>query len=114
MNSISVIIVHLTGSERFLIGDVVMQESSNRDREAEFKVIGLDANDLKQRLQATDAYLQSAFEKLTLPDLEALRNVPNRDRQRSVAWALTHALEHTTIHLGHIQIMRQLWQQKHT
>ena len=29
-----------------------------------------------------------------------------------VAWALLHALEHTAIHLGHMQIMRQLWEQR--
>jgi hypothetical protein len=29
-----------------------------------------------------------------------------------VGWALLHALEHTAIHLGHIQITQQLWDQK--
>jgi hypothetical protein len=28
-----------------------------------------------------------------------------------VAWALLHALEHTTLHLGQIQLTRQLWEQ---
>jgi len=28
-----------------------------------------------------------------------------------VAWALAHALEHTALHLGHIQIGRELWQE---
>jgi len=27
-----------------------------------------------------------------------------------VAWAILHALEHTGIHLGHIQVTQQLWQ----
>ncbi len=56
MNSISVIIVHLTGSERFLVGDVIMQDPSNRDREAEFHVAGMSKADLVQRLNTTEAY----------------------------------------------------------
>jgi ankyrin repeat protein len=29
-----------------------------------------------------------------------------------VAWCLAHALEHTALHLGHMQITRQLWEQR--
>ena len=50
MNSASVLITHLTGAERFLIGDVVMGEPSNRDRDAEFKAHGLSRQDLQGRL----------------------------------------------------------------
>src|SRR4030042_1750059 len=65
MNSISVIIVHLTGSERFLVGDVIMQDPSNRNRDAEFHVAEMSKADLIQRLNSTGAYLNSAFEKLS-------------------------------------------------
>ena len=114
MNSICVLIVHQTGSTRYWVGDVAMGDPSHRDREAEFHANGLDVKALKQRIQDVEAYLQSAFEKLGLQDLETLRTTSRGDRKFSVAWALTHALEHTAIHLGHIQVMRQLWLQKHT
>lgn len=29
----------------------------------------------------------------------------------TVAWRLAHALEHTALHLGHMEITRQLWEQ---
>ena len=29
-----------------------------------------------------------------------------------LTWCLAHALEHTALHLGHMQIMRQLWRQR--
>src|SRR4030065_225892 len=64
MNSVSVILTHIIGAERFLIGDVVMGEPSNRDREAEFHVTGLEKNDLIQRLRKTEAYLTTAVETL--------------------------------------------------
>jgi hypothetical protein len=112
MNSISVIIVHLTGAERFLVGDVVMQESSNRDREAEFLIAGMSKADLIQRINDTEAYLRVAFEKLNLSDLEKERIHPRHGDQVSVSWAILHALEHTATHVGHINLTVQLWHQK--
>ncbi len=43
MNSLSVLVHHTTGAERYWAGDVVNGEPSFRDREAEFRVKGLDA-----------------------------------------------------------------------
>ncbi len=108
MNSVSVLITHLTGAEHFLIGDIVMGEPSNRDREAEFQVAGMDKAALLKRLRSTDAYLKAALERLSLDDLEKQRIHPRHGRQVSVAWALLHALEHTGEHLGHIEITVQL------
>jgi hypothetical protein len=112
MNSVSVIIVHLTGAERFLSGDVIMQDPSNRNREAEFSIAGMSKADLIQRLTDTEAYLTAAFEKLSLSDLETERIHPRHGNQVSVAWALLHALEHAATHVGHIQITVQMWHQK--
>jgi Protein of unknown function (DUF1572) len=112
MNSLSVIITHVTGSERFLIGDVVMLDPSNRNRDAEFLVKGVIKEDLIHRLNGSDVYLRSAFEELQLSDLEAMRLHPRRGIQVSVSWALLHALEHTGTHLGHIELTFQLWQER--
>ncbi len=110
MNSISVLIVHLTGAERFLVGDIIMGDPSNRNREAEFLASGLIKNDLLNMLHEKEAYLKAAFEDLKLSDLETSRLHPRHGNQVSVAWALTHALEHSAAHLGHIQLTVQLWQ----
>jgi uncharacterized damage-inducible protein DinB len=112
-NSMGVLIVHLVGAERYWIGDVALQELSNRDRAAEFRTTGMETADLLQRLnQATD-YARAALERISLADLEAERISPRDGRTFTVAWALLHALEHTAIHCGHIQIQRQLWGQSH-
>lgn len=112
MNSVTVIIVHLTGAERFLIGDVVMQDSSNRNREAEFLVKGMTKNDLIRRLNDTEAYTKAALDKLTLEDLAAERLHPRHGNQVKVAWAILHALDHVATHLGQIQMTSQLWHQR--
>jgi uncharacterized damage-inducible protein DinB len=112
MNSVSVIIVHLTGAERFWVGDVVMQDPSNRNRDAEFQVGGMSKADLLRRLSETENYLKAALEKLSLSDLETERTHPRQGNQVSVGSALLHALEHTATHVGHIQLTAQMWQQK--
>ncbi len=109
MNSIAVLIYHLTGAERFWIGDVVDQTPSGRDRDAEFKVKNVSLGVLKTRLDENLNYIRGAMEKLSLADLAETRT--SRDgRTVTVAWALLHAVEHSGIHRGHIELIRQLWQ----
>jgi uncharacterized damage-inducible protein DinB len=109
MNSISVMVFHLTGAERYWIGDVAAQESSDRDRASEFKVHDVGVDVIRKRLNDSLAYARKTLEKLTLQDLEASRTSPRDGRKFTVVWALLHALEHSNLHLGHIQITRQLW-----
>jgi len=111
MNSISVLVFHLTGSERYWIGDVAMQETSDRDRDAEFKVSELSAEFLEKRLTDSMGFASSRLETLTLQDLEAQRVSARNGKTFTVAWSLMHALEHSTLHLGQIQLTRQLWEQ---
>jgi len=108
-NSLSVLVVHLTGAERYWIGDVVSGVPSGRDRDSEFKVKNLKPGELTARLQESWSYVAKALENLDLNDLETKRRSPRDDREVSVTWALEHGLKHTAVHLGHIQITRQLW-----
>jgi uncharacterized damage-inducible protein DinB len=109
MNSIGVLMTHIIGSERYMIGDIAALESSNRDREAEFQVHGLELDALKQRLTDNLEYARTVVEKMSLQDLESKRVLPS-GREYTVAWALLHGLEHATLHLGQIQLTRQLWE----
>jgi uncharacterized damage-inducible protein DinB len=112
MNSVNVLVTHLTGAERFLIGDVVMGEPSGRNRDAEFQAEGQTKQDLLQRLNGMDAYIKAAFDKMSLSDLETERVHPRHGNKVSVAFAILHALEHAATHVGHIGLTVQLWQQK--
>ncbi len=112
MNSINVLFAHAFGAERFWVGDMALDDPKERDREAEFHVCGVTGAELKRRLDELDAYVRSALGRLTVTDLEAVRTSRFNGKQYTVGWSLAHALEHTALHLGHIQITRQLWQQK--
>ncbi|MGA2504164.1 MAG: DinB family protein [Anaerolineales bacterium] len=108
MNSLSVLVFHLTGSERYWIG-VAINEAPERDREAEFRTKGVSAEELKARLVSADEFARESLASLSLKDLEAARHSPRNDKSFSAGWCLAHALEHSALHTGHIQITRQLW-----
>jgi len=109
VNSVTVLIVHLTGSQRFLFGEVIGGQDIHRDRDAEFLAKGIAPEALVQRLDDSLQYIEVALEGLTLADLE--RKSMFRTREVTVGWVIGHSLKHTATHLGHIQVMRDLWDQ---
>ncbi len=114
MNSITVLVVHLTGAERYWIGDVAGQDPSGRERAAEFRSSGLSAPALIARLTASRAHAQGVLSHLRLDDLAQDRSsVRHPDRSFTVSFCLLHTLEHTGQHLGHIQMVRQLYLAQH-
>lgn len=111
MNSITVLIVHLTGSERFLLG-LALGEPPTRDREAEFKAHNLTQEDLVARVKEAEEFVKTVLNRINPDDLEKSQLHPRTGKRVSVAWCLLHALDHASIHTGHIQMTRQLWEQR--
>jgi hypothetical protein len=109
VNSITVLIVHLTGSQKFLFGEVIGGQDVHRDRDAEFLAKGIPADALIQRLNDSLEFVAGVLEGLTTADLE--RRCMFRTREVTVGWVIGHSLKHTATHLGHIQVMRDLWEQ---
>ena len=108
MNSITVLVAHLTCAEKYWIG-VAINEPPERDRAVEFLTKGLGLEELKARVVSTEDFARQALTSLSIKDLETLRHSPRNDKTFSVGWCLAHALEHSAIHTGHIQLTRQLW-----
>ena len=109
MNSLAVLAAHTAGSERYWIGDVIARDDSHRDRAAEFRTQATGASELIARLDAALAHSRSVLEHLTLSELAAKRTTTRDEREVTVAWALFHALEHVALHLGHMQLQRDMW-----
>jgi uncharacterized damage-inducible protein DinB len=107
-NSLAVLVVHLTGAEQFWVGEVFGGRPAGRDREAEFRVAGLSAADLQRRLDETLNLIRDVLN--TTPAENLVRTTTVQGRTVTGRWALLHALEHTALHLGHLQLTRQLWQ----
>ena len=109
INSIAVLVTHIAGAERFMFGDAIARELSNRDRPAEFETRAVDAAVLKERLAQALAYARQVLDGLTLQDLETRRTSPTTGKEDGLAWWLARAIDHNATHVGHIQLTRQLW-----
>ncbi len=109
MNSFNVLVTHLVGSERFWIGDMAGLDDSSRVRSEEFGVTGLTEADLVQRLDETFAHSQQVLSSLLITDLDKVHEISVHNESFRVSWSLMHNLEHVALHVGHIQIMRQMW-----
>lgn len=111
MNSMGVMMAHTLGAERFWIGDVAGGEPSDRVRDAEFVVSGVTVSAYMARSRQVLAHSQAVLSRLSLAELNDKRLVSPGGREESLAWAVLHALEHSALHAGHIEITRQLWDQ---
>ncbi len=114
MNSLAVLVTHTAGAERYWIGDVAGEDRSGRVRESEFETRGRGVDALATLLTDTLIHSRGVLSRLVAEDLEAMRLSVRDGEEYSVAWCLAHALEHTGLHLGHIQLTRQLWDQRAT
>ena len=108
MNSLAVLAAHTGGAERFWLGDVVMGERTGRDRDQEFATTQSDEATLVSALDTGLDQAARAFAALTTAQLAEPRTSPRDGREFSVAWSIGHVLQHTALHLGHMEITRQL------
>ena len=106
-NSLAVMAAHLAGSGTYLIKEVIGRQPVQRDREAEFATRGVNASTLKARLDAAAKIIEQVLSPLTAGQMEEDRKY--RDRTATVRWIILHVIEHTALHLGHMQLTRQLW-----
>lgn len=109
-NSIAQLVTHIAYSQRHWIGEVVGGEPVSGEREAAFAVSGLNAEALCDLLDDTLARSERAMERVVPTSLDR----PFTDGPGgpvTVMGPLAHALEHTAIHTGHIELMRDLLRQ---
>jgi len=105
-NSLAVLVAHISGAEQFWIGEVVGGLPAQRNRDLEFKTIAHDINDLTHLLSQTSMITNKIFINLSSEKLDETRLVENRPVP--VRWAILHVIDHTALHLGQMQITRQL------
>jgi uncharacterized damage-inducible protein DinB len=106
-NSLAMTAAHMAGSERFWVGEVAGERPAHRDREAEFHVTAGSAGDLTALLDQALAVSRESLGSLAPAKLD--ETVTTRDRTVTRRWAVLHAIEHIAVHLGHMQLTRQLW-----
>ncbi len=106
-NSLAALAAHAAGAEHFWIAEVVGGRPATRDREAELATQAASSAEAVQLLENTALETREIFLTLKDPDLEATRQTAGRTVP--VRWCLLHVIDHTSLHLGHMQITFQLW-----
>jgi uncharacterized damage-inducible protein DinB len=106
-NSLAVLAAHIAGAEHFWIAEVVGGHPPTRDRDAEFVIQASDASELCRLLEETEMETREVLSNLREVDLDGVREV--KGRKVPVRWGILHVIDHTALHLGHMQITYQLW-----
>ena len=106
-NSLAVMASHVTGAEHFWIHEVVGRNPATRQRDQEFVTVVASPTSLLDKLNAVADETRQVFSTLTNENLNSTRQV--RERTVPVRWAILHVIDHTSLHLGHMQITYQLW-----
>lgn len=112
MNSLGIIVAHVAGSERFMIGDNIAKEPSGRDRDSEFRTHGIDSAELNERLDNSLAYTRQVLERCSIEDLDTPCFSPYDGRTYTSGFYLFRVLGHVASHLGHAQITRQMLEKR--
>jgi uncharacterized damage-inducible protein DinB len=109
INTFYALMTHILGSTEYWILHAAGGQPSERNRPAEFRATGTRTALIEradQLVEETRAYLET----LTEPDLERVFERGGNDPLRwTAADCITHAVEHTGVHVGHLQIQRQIW-----
>lgn len=101
---------HAASASEYWLAVYVGGGRMDRDRLSEFTASGT-LSDLEARWQRCLDTAKRVIDSLTPTEYDALRDVnltAGGDRY-SVRDCLLHIIEHVNLHLGHIQIARQVW-----
>jgi uncharacterized damage-inducible protein DinB len=106
-NSIAVLGMHTAGAEQFWIHENIGGAVKTRDREAEFSYVAETGEEIiatHERVGAGTCAILSGLDESQLSG-----NMMVNDLNAPVRWAILHIIDHTALHLGHMQITYQLW-----
>jgi uncharacterized damage-inducible protein DinB len=106
-NSLAALAAHVAGAEHYWIGEVVGGRPATRDRNGEFATESATAADLVRQLDNVGVETKAVFLTLTAAQLSGERQA--RGRRVPVRWCILHVIDHTALHLGHMQLTYQLW-----
>ncbi len=106
-NSLAVLAAHIAGAEHFWIAEVVGGQPPSRDRDAEFATRAASASKLVDLMENVGRETQQVFSTLSDTDLDGTREA--RGRVIPVRWCILHVIDHSALHLGHMQLTYQLW-----
>jgi uncharacterized damage-inducible protein DinB len=111
-NSIYAVISHIIGAQNNWVRKIISKQEIQRDREAEFRATG-DLKEIVERFKKESLEIENILARLDRVQLTETRQVSAHPQgEATVRWCILHVLTHNAIHLGHIQLTRQVWEQR--
>ena len=112
-NSIYAILSHLTGGQNHWVQEIISGEVIQRDREAELHASGHLA-ELLRRWEKRCLETETILGNLSPAQLAELRTIPHHPEWGliTVRRCILHIISHLSIHIGHLQLTRQMWEQR--
>ncbi len=109
-NTIGILLRHVAGSERYWIREVVGGQPVHRNRDSEFVKDHPAKTPLVENLRRAHAEVQEVLRAMTAADLASEIEIPWDKQRRRVTkiWVVLHSLEHTSYHLGQIQLFKKM------
>jgi len=105
-NSFAVLVAHVCGAEHYWIAEIIGGKARTRDRNAEFATTTDSHDVLIDLLHRTSRETQEILSALRPEDLDGSRMVDGKEVP--VRWAILHVIDHTSLHLGHLQMTYQI------
>lgn len=108
-NSMYVIGTHVIGSEHGWIYEILGNGEKTRKRSAEFLVKGNGLDSLRVEYQRVAQQTEQVLAGLTEADMTTLRFRESHG-DVTVRWILLHVIEHSSEHLGQLELTLQMWE----
>lgn len=109
-NSLFVLATHVIGSEHGWIYEILGNGAKTRQRPQEFVAKGTSLDALRAEYERVANETHQVLEDLTEADLTATHR---RDDRGDVTgrWIILHVIEHSSEHVGQMELTKQLWEQ---
>lgn len=107
-NSGGTLVLHVTGNLRHFIGRVLGHSGYVRDRDAEFRTVGLTRMELVAQIEATRAEVQRGLARLGRDGADESFVSPDDRAATYLNRILLHLLSHFAYHLGQMDYHRRL------
>jgi uncharacterized damage-inducible protein DinB len=108
-NSLAVLAVHVAGAEHFWIAENIGGYPHTRIRDQEFTYVAKSSQEPLERLSKVGEETHAILEKLSAEQLEG--SFMKDDMAVPIRWAIHHVIFHSSLHIGHMQLTYQLWNQ---
>lgn len=110
-NSLFVMATHVIGSEHGWIFEILGRGEQTRNRPAEFLAKGDSLGGLRAEFERVAEQTRQVLEGLTDAELESTRFRQGHG-DVTVRWILLHVIEHSSEHVGQMELTKQLWEKK--